>query len=108
MCLFKQKAIQNIQKIWNEVQDNYLLQLLDKALNCILGSEKKLAEMDDREFAEWLQKQDFRQKPTKAFDVKVPDMTIKSARNCGNCVEELPEKPVGRLLTNRLPTGYRR
>ena len=38
--------------------------------------------MDDQEFAEWLQKQDFRQKSTKAFDVKVPDMTIKSARNC--------------------------
>lgn len=38
--------------------------------------------MDDQEFAEWLQKQDVRQKSTKAFDVKVPDMTIKSARNC--------------------------
>lgn len=68
-------------KIWNEVQDNYLLQLLDKALNCVPGSEKKLAEMDDQEFAEWLPKQDFQQKPTKVFDVKVPVMTIKSARN---------------------------
>ena len=69
-------------KIWNEVQDNHLLQLLEKALNCVPGSEKKLAEMDDQEFAEWLKKQDFRQKPTKKFDVKVPDMTIKSAKNC--------------------------
>ena len=38
--------------------------------------------MDDQEFAEWLQKQDFCQKPTKTFHVKVPDTTIKSARNC--------------------------
>ena len=29
-----------------------------------------------------LKKQDFRQKPTKKFDVKVPDMTIESAKNC--------------------------
>ena len=38
--------------------------------------------MDDQEFAEWLRKQDFAQQPAKKFDVKVPDMTIKSARNC--------------------------
>ena len=38
--------------------------------------------MDDQEFAEWLQKQDFQQKPTKTYDVNVPDMTIKTARNC--------------------------
>lgn len=29
-----------------------------------------------------MQKQDLQEKPTKTYDVKVPDITIKSARNC--------------------------
>ena len=52
-------------KVWNEIQNNYLLQLLDKALNSIPESEKKLGDMDNKEFGQWLQKHDFKQMQTK-------------------------------------------
>lgn len=46
-------------KIWNEIQDNYLLQVLENALYYIPGLEKRVVQKDDREFAEWLQNKDF-------------------------------------------------
>ena len=60
------------------IKDNYLLQILDKATNCIPDSENTLADMDDQEFGQWLQKQDFREKKTPALDIKVPELTIRS------------------------------
>lgn len=46
-------------KIWNEIQDNYLLQVLENVLYYIPGLEKRVVQKDDREFAEWLQNKDF-------------------------------------------------
>ncbi|KAL9977020.1 hypothetical protein ACROYT_G014380 [Oculina patagonica] len=46
-------------KVWNEKQVSFLLKVLDAALNCIPDSEKDLQEKDEKEFGDWLTKQDF-------------------------------------------------
>ena len=55
-----------------------------KPLTSIPESEKKLGDMDNKEFGQWLQKQDFKQMQTKIFDIMVPEMTIKS--HCEQCL----------------------
>lgn len=72
-------------KVWSEVQDNFLLQVLDAALHSVPHSDKKLEDMDDKEFGKWLEKQDFEEKrkqKRKTFDIRVPKLTIQSNPHC--------------------------
>ena len=69
-------------KVWNEVQDNFLLEVLDAALNCIPVSEKNLQDMDDKEFGGWLTKQNFQEKKQPTFAIRIPRSTIQSNPRC--------------------------
>ena len=69
-------------KIWNDVQDNFLLMLLDTTLNCLPSSEKDLGDMDENEFNQWLPKQDFSKPKANNYEVVVPELDIVLNSNC--------------------------
>ena len=68
--------------IWTEVQDYFLLKVLDSALNSIPDSSKKLQDMDEKEFGDWLAKQDFKERRQPHFTIKLPQTTIQSNPCC--------------------------
>lgn len=82
VCLFVLESHPEHLQLWNEMQDNFLLQVLDAALNCVPASEKSLQDMDDKEFGQWLQHQDFKEKRQPAFDMKIPQLSIQSRPQC--------------------------
>ena len=65
------------------MQDYFLLKVLDSALNSIPDSSKKLQDMDEKEFGDWLAKQDFKEKRQPNFTIKLPQTTIESNPCCG-------------------------
>ena len=68
--------------IWTEVQDYFLLKVLDSALNSVPDSSKKLQDMDEKEFGDWLAKQDFKERKQPHFIIKLPQTTIQSNPCC--------------------------
>jgi flagellin-specific chaperone FliS len=66
-------------RVWNEVQDNFLLQLLDTGLP---SRSKKLTEMNEKIFDKWLKNQDFTKQPTPKYDIAIPVLSVKSDSNC--------------------------
>ena len=69
-------------KLWNEVQDSFLLTLLNTCLNCLPSSEKEIVDMNEKEFDQWLQDQDFSRSMTGEYDVVLPKQTITTNSNC--------------------------
>ena len=67
-------------KLWNEVQDNFLLKLLNTSLNCISSSEKDFVDMDEKEFDHWLK--NFSESTTTDYDIVIPPLSIRSDPNC--------------------------
>ena len=65
------------------MQDYFLLKVLDSALNSIPDSSKRLQDMDEKEFGDWLAKQDFKEKRQPNFTIKLPQTTIQSNPCCG-------------------------
>ena len=68
--------------MWNEVQDNFILQLLDAGLNNIPSHSKNLSDMNEKMFDQWLKRQDFVTKTTTKYDITIPELSIKSNSNC--------------------------
>ena len=67
-------------ELWNEVQDNFLLKLLNTSLNCISCSDKELVDMDEKDFDHWLK--NFSESTTTDYDIVIPPLSIKSNPNC--------------------------
>ncbi|XP_028412483.1 uncharacterized protein LOC114535317 [Dendronephthya gigantea] len=66
-------------KLWNEVQDNFLLKLLNTSLNCIPSSEKDFVNMDEKEFDHWLKNFS---KSTTDYGIVIPPLSIRPNPNC--------------------------
>ena len=64
------------------MQDYFLLKVLDSVLNSIPDSSKKLQDMGDKEFGDWLAKQDFKERRQPHFTIKLPQTTIQSNPCC--------------------------
>ena len=67
-------------ELWNWVQDNFLLKLLNTSLNCISSSDKDLVDMDEKDFDHWLK--NFSESTTTDYDIVIPSLSIKSNPNC--------------------------
>ena len=66
--------------LWNEVQDNFLLNLLNTSVNCISSSDKDLVDMDEKDFDDWLK--NFSASTTTDYDIVIPPLSIQSNPNC--------------------------
>ena len=71
-------------RVWNEVQDNFLLQLLHTGLNSIPSPSKKLTEMNENNFDKWLKNQDFTKQATPKYDIAIPVVSVKSENKMEN------------------------
>ncbi len=69
-------------KVWNDVKDNFLLEILDQALNTIPESDKPISDMTEKEFNDWLTKQDFSKKRKQEYDIRVPKLQMQSSPHC--------------------------
>ena len=68
--------------VWNEVQDNFLIQLFHSALNILPTHKTNLADMNEKNFNKWLKEQDFSKLTTPKYDISIPTQSIKSNSNC--------------------------
>jgi hypothetical protein len=67
-------------ELWNEVQANFLLKLLNTSLICISSSDKDVVDMDEKDFDHWLK--NFSESTTTDYDIVIPPLSIKSNPNC--------------------------
>ena len=51
-------------------------------LNCLPSSEKEIVDMNEKEFDQWLQEQDFSRSMAGEYDVVLPKQTITTNSNC--------------------------
>lgn len=72
----------NHLKIWNDVKDHYLLEILDQALNTIPESDKPISDYSEKEFDDWLTKQNFSEKRKQEYDIRVPKLQMESNPHC--------------------------
>jgi hypothetical protein len=68
-------------KVWNEFQDNFLLRALNTSLNCI-PNPSLFYSMNEKEFDQWLNKQDFSKNDKQIFDIKLPQTSIQLDPHC--------------------------
>ncbi len=68
-------------KVWKEFQDNFLLRALNTSLNCI-PNPSLFYSMNEKEFDQWLNKQDFSKNDKQIFDIKLPQTSIELDPHC--------------------------
>lgn len=69
-------------KVWNDVKDHFLLEILDQALNTIPDSDNPISDMSEKDFNDWLTKQDFSEKKKPVYDIRVPKLQMQSSPHC--------------------------
>ena len=69
-------------KVWNDVKDHFLLEILDQALNTIPESDKPISDYSEKEFDDWLTKQNFSEKRKQEYDIRVPKLQMESNPHC--------------------------
>ena len=65
------------------MQDYFLLQILDKATNAIPHNEKHISDLSEKEFDDWLKKQNFseKKKPKHYIHLPVPEVQLEPQCN---------------------------
>ena len=80
MCLIESNP--DHLRVWHEVQDHFLLQMLDRALNNIPDNEVCFSDMSEKELSDWLSKQNFSQKNKLEYDINCSSLPLQASPQC--------------------------
>ena len=79
MCLIESNP--DHLRVWHEVQDHFLLQMLDGALN-IPDNEVHFSDMSGKELSDWLSKENFSQKNKVEYDINCSSLSLQASPRC--------------------------
>ena len=64
------------------MKDHFLLEMLEQVINTIPESDKPISNYSEKEFDDWLTRQNFSENRKRDYDVHVPKLQMESNPHC--------------------------